>query len=217
MMKLTIDLIFLIVAVIVGILTGRRTQPQYLKLLPYFLLLTLLVELVGQWYQERNRNNTLLFNLYSVTEFFFFSYFFSKAIPGNRYKKNIAWVKYILATICLVNIFLLQGPNVFHTYTFSLGCLIMVLLGLFYFYQLFHSDSMVNLLQEPAFWISIAVIFFFVCSISLLGALNNIASLPKMVINNLEKILMLVNCFFYLILTFAFLCQLTRRKRSSSL
>jgi len=200
----------------VGLITFRKTNGLYLKLFPFFLLLTLLVELGGELYQKSGQNNLILFNLFTVVEFAFYTYFFREVIPGTRIKKKINGILYLLPFLCLVNIFIVQGLNVFHTYTYSAGCLVMVGLGITYFYQLFKSTERVSLLHEPAFWVSIGIIFFFTCSVSVIGVLNYISLLPRLIRVNLQKILLLVNAFFYLFFIIAFLCQINTRKSLSS-
>lgn len=216
MAYLSIDLIVLLPAILIGLITFRKKHTLYLKIFPFFLLLILLVELGGQLLQEKGLNNTLLFNLFSVIEFFFFTYFFREVIPNPRIKKIITTISYLLPLLCLADIFLIQGPHIFHTYTYIIGCLVMVGLGITYFYHLFNSTERVDLLHEPAFWISIGIIFFFICSVSVVGSFNYISILPKLIRVNLQKILLLVNTFFYLIFIIAFLCQINILKSSSN-
>jgi hypothetical protein len=212
MFHLTTDLIVLITAIIVGLLTLRKSHPLYLKLLPFFLMLILGVELYGELHQKEGQNNIFIFNLLSVAEFFFFNFFFYQVIPVISTRKSINTIGLVLIACCLLNIFFLQGKYVFHTYTYIAGCLAMVTFGVIYFYQLFNSQTRLNLLREPSFWINIGIIFFFVSSVSVIGTLNYISIMPKAIRINLKQILLLVNAFFYLTFIFAFLCKINIRK-----
>ncbi len=58
----------------------------------------------------------------------------------------------------LLNIYFVQ-VNVFPPTTYSLGCLLIVGICIYYFYELFHLPSSVNLLREPAFWICTGLLF----------------------------------------------------------
>lgn len=217
MMYFRIDLVILVAAILTGFSTYTKNKAPYLYFMPFFLFLTLLVELSGHLFEKRGQNNLPLYNLFSVVEFSFFTYFFKEVMPANKVKKIITLIQYLLPVGCLVNIFLIQGIHVFHTYTYVMGCIVMVGLGMHFFYQLFSMTDKKDLLKEPSFWISIAVLFFFICSVSLIGAFNYVAFLPDILRNNLRKILVIVNSFFYFIFIVAFLCQINIRKSLSRL
>jgi hypothetical protein len=216
MIHLSIDLKVLIAAIPLGFLTMRKSNPLYLNIFPFFLMLTLSVELIGELMQGPGHNNLLLFNLYTIIEFCFYLWFFKTVITGTRMQKLIRLLLYSLPIICFINIFFIQGPAVFHTYTYSLSCLIMVGLGITYFYRLFEQTGKVNILREPSFWISIGIIFFFTSSVSVIGVINYISTLPKATSLLLQKIFLMVNAFFYLLLIIAFLCKINFRKSLSS-
>lgn len=133
MLDLSIDLIILFVAVPMGLLTIKKTYPLYLKLLPFFLLLTLSVELVAQQFMENGQNNLWIYNFYSIIEFVFYTYFFRMVIPDKKIKKALGYVLYLLPVILLGNIFFIQGVMAFHTYTYALASLTMIALGIIYF------------------------------------------------------------------------------------
>jgi len=214
MIHLTIDLIVLTISVLIGFYATNRKSPVYLRLIPYFLSITLLVELVGQYFQKRNINNVIIFNIYAPVEFLFLAYFFGQVIPNRNIQKKINQLGFVVPLLCLINIFFIQGAHVFNTYTFLLGSLEMILLGIIYFYQLFKSSINVVLLKEPPFWICIGIIFFSTCSVTLVGSSNYIALLPKMILRNMNQILLMVDTFFYLMFIIAFLCQIQVRSSS---
>lgn len=212
----TIDLTVLFICTLTGFLVLRKNDPKYLVLFPYFLLLILIVELTGEFTGKKGINNLILYNLFSVIEFAFFIYFFSRVVPNEKIRRVIAKAGYLLPLVCLVNIFFIQGTNVFNTYTFMAGCVSMIILSIIYYYQSFNHATGVNRLREPSFWINTGIIFFFVCAISSTGALNSIAVLPAVVRKNIRQILFAVNAIFYLTFLIAFLCQINIRKSSSS-
>lgn len=216
MLDLSVDQIVLFVAVPVGLLTIKKNDPLHLKLFPFFLLLTLSVELVGQQFRLKGQNNVWLYNFYSVVEFVFYTYFFRTVIPGKKIKKALNYVLYILPLICLSNIFFIQGIMVFHTYTYSLASLTMVTLGVIYFFKLFNDTREYSLLRDPSFWMGIAIVFFFISSISVIGVLNYVSTLPRNVSMLLQAIFLWLNAFYYLLFIIAFLCKTNILKSSHS-
>jgi ABC-type transport system involved in cytochrome c biogenesis permease subunit len=213
MSRITIDFIVLAIAIVIGFFYLKKDKP-YLKIFPFFLLLTLAVELTGQYFQKPGQSNLILFNFFSVLEFCFYIYFFRESIPGERIRKRINIILYLTPVVCLLNIFLVQGTNQFHTYTYSAGCLLMVALGITYFYRLFKTEEQIDLLREPSFWISIGIIFFFICTLSMLGVINYVGQLPMSIRANIKSIIKLINAFFYLFFIIGFLCRNTRRSSS---
>ncbi len=216
MPKLSGDLIVLFIAILVGFATRKRTHKLYHSLLPYFLLLTLMVEVYGLIYHRKGENNVPVFNFFSVIEFSFFLYFYHHVIRHPKLRKTILILEFLLPAACLFNIFFYQGFYVFHTITYTIGSGVMIALGVMYIYQLFTHSERINLLKEPSFWICIAVIFFFTSSITLIGAFNYVSLLPDILRFNLQKILKAVNIFFYLIFTISFLCSIPTRKSLSN-
>lgn len=212
MPKLRIDLVVLFITILLGFITNNRKRDNYQKIFPYFLVLILSVEFVGALFQRKNQNNLLLFNLFTVVEFSFYALFFRKIMPAKATKKIINWVLFTIPLASLINIFLIQGPTVFHTYTYSIGSLTLAVLGLTYFFQLFKDKDRGNSFRDPSFWISVGILFYSICSISIIGILNYISFFSKSIRSNMQHILVGINTIFYLILIIAFLCKITHRK-----
>ena len=211
------DLIALSVAIPVGMITYRKSNPGYLRIFPFFLLLTLLTELLGELYQDPGKNNIIIFNLFTILEFSFYLFFFKSVIPSNSIKKAISITQIFLPIICLVNVFFIQGRNVFHTHTYTISCIVMVVYGIIYFYQLFNQEKKINLLREPAFWVSIDIVFFFISAFSIMGALNYISTLSHKMSYLLQSVFHMLNVLFYCLFIIAFLCQKNILKSSPRL
>ncbi|MCW3116295.1 MAG: hypothetical protein JWM28_377 [Chitinophagaceae bacterium] len=211
-MRFTFDLIILLAAIITGGITFKKSNPPYIKILPFFLLLIFVVEMYGQFISKAGHNNTWLYNLLSVVEFTYFLYFFLSTATRPSARKILRILLVGFPLLCLVNIFFFQGQHVFHTYTYGLGAILMVLLGVAYFYQLFKASFNVNLPRLPAFWISTAVIFFFTCSVSILGTINYVSVLSEQVIKTSQNLLLTVNSLYYILFIISFICQTNTRK-----
>ncbi len=216
MQYLTFDKLTLLLAVITGFVFTRRSDRPALQTFPYFLLLELLVGILGRYLSLHQKNNLIFYNLFALVQFSYYTWFFISADPV---KKTTAWLKpiqYILPMLMLANTFLIQGPFVFNTYSFTAGCLLMVVLGCRYFYRVFKSPVHINLLRQPSFWVTVGVIFYFVSTVTMLGLANTLSKLPRNTRSLLQTILFTVNVLFYLLLIIAFTCRINRRKSLSS-
>jgi hypothetical protein len=112
----------------------------------------------------------------------------------------------------LMNFLLVQHSSEFQSMTYALGCLLIVICCIYYFWELFQQKASVQLTRQPAFWICSGLLFYYACTFPLLGLINFVGSFPKIIIQNLFQILNILNVFLYLSFTIAFLCRLKIRK-----
>ena len=78
MIHITFDIIVLIISILVGLFIIGPKSKLYLRVFPYYLILTLLAELIGHYYQKRGINNVIIYNIYAPIQFFFLAYFFGQ-------------------------------------------------------------------------------------------------------------------------------------------
>jgi len=182
-----------------------------------FLLLNLLLEVASNIIAYYTINNQLLGSLSTVLDFTFYFFLLREIVHGAKAKNLFRLFLIVYPVVALINIFFIQGPRVFHTVTYSLGCLLVVACCIYYFWELFQQSHSVSLSREPAFWICSGLLFYFACSFPIYGLTNYLMkALPTVILQNLYIILILVNIFLYLSFTIAFLCRLKPRKSMSS-
>jgi hypothetical protein len=217
-MHLNLDIKILIITSFVSLFTVYRKQnAAYLFYFPFFLFLTVCVEITGTWLGQNHKPNTLLYDLFTVILFPFYFHFFSQVIHFPAIQKKIKLILFFFPVLSLVDIFFIQGPGVFNTYTYSLGALLIVIMGVIYFFQLFNTNQNTNLLREPAFWIITGLLFSFATSLSLLGVINYVSTLSKNTISLLFKLLSFVNTILYILYIIAFICRLSIRKSTPNI
>ncbi|MES2002885.1 MAG: hypothetical protein V4450_00085 [Bacteroidota bacterium] len=212
MSYLRIDLFFLFIATSLGFITIRSANRRYQYLLPFFLLLTLSVEMVGILFQKKGQNNLALFNLFSTAEFFFFTLFFYEVLENRAIQKTVGILLYVLPLACLINIFFIQGLRTFHTYTFASGSMIMVALSIVSFSQIYRKPEIQHPIRHPSFWVTCAILFFFSTSVSIIGIFNYVAVLSKQMVHLSKIFLLSIDCIFYFLFIIAFICQKNFRK-----
>src|ERR1700754_4588483 len=149
----------------------QREKEPYLRLFPLFLLVNLITETLSDYLAFHALNNVLLNNISSCLVFVFYLYTLRWIIRSPKLKNVIFYIIPAYLTISLINIFLVQMV-VFHSMTYSLGCLLIVTFCIFYFWELFQRTHSVNLLRQPAFWICSGLLFYYACSFPLYGLLN---------------------------------------------
>lgn len=195
----------------------NNRKVEYLKLFPFFLLTTLLVELYAGYLSYRGKSNTLLYNIFSTIEFVFYILILREIIINKKAKKVVLYLSVFYPLTALINIFFIQKPIAFHSITYSLGCLIVVGLSIYYFYELFKLPRIGKLNNNPAFWICTALLFFYCCTFPLISLSNfwSNSAVWKTLEKTYNSINYLLNIFLYTLFSISFLCSIKIRKSIS--
>lgn len=187
----------------------------YLRLFPFFLLLTVLVISFGYYLYAHHENNSIIYNFFTSFEFCFYFFILHRIIQKRLAKKIIFAILCLYPVTALINIFFVQGIASFHSITYALGCFLIVTICIYYFFELFQISHSINLAKQPAFWICSGLLFFYACSFPIFGLANFLRALPYVIIKNLETIIDILNIFLYSSFTIAFLCRPRTRKSMS--
>ncbi len=183
-----------------------------LRYFPVFLLLSFIVEYISWKMGNTSQNNIFIYNLFSVFEFIFY-FFFLRSIINHFYtKKIILYAIIVYLILALLNIFFIQGKNTFHTYTYILGSLFIVILCIVYFNFLFRFTKSESLVRDPLFWIVTGLLFSFTFSLPVLGINNFVIKMPSRFYRILGFMIDFMNISLYLLFTIGFLCRINIRK-----
>ncbi|HEY4287752.1 MAG TPA: hypothetical protein VGN00_11685 [Puia sp.] len=187
-------------------------RERYLRHFSVFLLVNCLMDTATNISALNAADNVFLNNLVQMFVIAFQIYLLREIVQGAKAKKVFLYFLLTYLLLSLTNFFLVQKTGVFNTMTFSLGSLFIVSACIYYFWELFQLRSFVNLVRQPAFWICSGLLFYYACSFPLTSLLNFIHALPKVILQNLFIIFILLNIFLYLSFTIAFLCRLKTRR-----
>ena len=193
-----------------------KTSFNYLKLFPPYLLATMIAESLGSYLGYIGKNNLALYNFFSTFEFCFYLWVINLIIINRKMKKVIRATMVFYAFAAIINILFIQKMKMFHTVTYSLGCLLIVSFCIYYFLELFRLPKSVELKNNPAFWICSGLLFYYCCGFPLFGLINFVNALPKLIIKNFQTIVTIMNIFLYSLFTIAFLCRIKTRKYTLS-
>lgn len=167
-----------------------------IKMLPVFLVICVFFEIWALIEDYRIRNNVYVYNFYTVFQFLFYLYFLQKVLNDIRVIKAVKVTMILYPTLCLINFLFIQ-KNQFHSYTFCLGCLLIITLCIYYFLGLFHSPTYIHLFNNPTFWIISGLMFYYTCSFPLFGMLNYMAAIPKELIPIMAPAFPILNVLLY--------------------
>lgn len=214
LLKMPVYQILILVSFIASLIciSAKPNRIAPLIFFPFFLFLSFAVEYYGEKLSNRNINTTNLYNFFTFFEFVFYIVFFMYLFPGSATKKKMGVVLVIYFVVTAINIFFFQGRKVFHTYTYMLGCLIVVILSISYFYYLLRFPETGTLAKNPYFWIVAGLMFFYTCTFALFGLNNFIAETIRQYTANLFIIQDILNMLLYTSFTIGFLCKVNTRK-----
>jgi len=207
---------FIVVSFLVSLSVYFKSKGSYLylKLFPPFLLTTLIIEAFGSYLYSIGKNNLTLYNFFTAFEFLFYFWVISLVINNINMKRIIRTTAILYFFIAVINTLFIQKMKTFHTITYSLGCLLVVLFCIYYFLELFRIPQSVKLKNNPAFWICSGLLFFYCCGFPLYGLINYWSDISKLVVRNFGEIVTILNIFLYTLFTIAFLCIRTPKYTS---
>jgi hypothetical protein len=207
---------FILVCFIVSFINYfSKGAPLYLKLFPVFLFLVLVCEYLGYIMKYRHQNNLYLYNIIIIIEFLFYLFFFYSVYRVSTAKKTVIALMIAYLAGALINMIFIQGMKVFHTYSYMIGCLLVIAGSIYYFLQLFRYPQTGSIMRDPAFWIASALLFYYACVLPVYGILNYISSMSRYFNHTLRFIINFMNILLYSLFTLAFLCKLSIRKSMS--
>ena len=153
-------------SLVICLLLYKTLKSSNLKYFLPFLVLTIIVELLGHWLMGKGIRNYLMFNLFTSTEFIFYTFLFYKNFKLTGFKKVALFFIPFYITCVTINLIFIQGPNNFHTYTFLLGSFFIVTFCCLYFYESVLPDYLDNALtKQPFFWVCTGLLLFYLGSV----------------------------------------------------
>ncbi|MCG2614435.1 hypothetical protein LZZ85_09095 [Terrimonas sp. NA20] len=192
-----------------------KPSMRYLKLFPPFLLVTTSIETFGFYQASIGKSTVLLYNFFSVFEFCFYFYVISLLITNLKVKRAVLITVFLYAIAACINILFIQGVKMIHTFTYSIGCLLIVAFCIYYFFELFRLPKSVKLQSNPAFWICTGLLFYYCCGFPLYGLFNYLMQISVLLVRNFFTIITILNIFLYSLFTIGFLCIIRTRKYTS--
>lgn len=204
---------FIALSSIAGFIALKQKRiSRHLWLFPFFLVLTLVVEIAGWQLSMKAQNNADLYNFFSLAASTYYMSLIMEVVYSRRARKVILWIMTVYVIISLINILFIQKIDAFHTMTYSIGCFLIVVISIYFFYELLRVPRSIDLKKEPAFWIVAGLLFFYICTLPILGVLNYLFSIPGVIARSLEQIIMILNVLLYSLFTIGFLCRISFRK-----
>lgn len=204
--------LILISGVVSALVYLQKGYPLYLKLFSAYLLITFFADFIGGWRSDKGLPTVTLYNYYTSFQFVFLFWMLHFIIKSQTIKKMLTHNLWFYPLLVILNKLFLQKGLQFHSITYSLGALFIVIATITYFFELFQLDKPVKLIYEPVFWICSGLLFFYACTFPLYALTNLFNSPSNIIIKNISSIISIMNILLYSSFIIAALCRIRIRK-----
>lgn len=209
-------LVLLIVCTVTGIVCTRRSKFTFspIKLLPWFILLTLISELIALGFAIKFGNNHKVYNIYQIVQFGFFSYILTLMIANNGVRKLLIGLSVLFTVFAILNLAFIQGMAQFNTVNYFGGDVIISFFSGYSLSELFKKTVTESPIRKPYFWVGSSLLVLNSCMIPLMLPATLNIRFTKGETHILYTLIMLVNYISYTMFTIAFLNYYKNNKGS---
>lgn len=171
------------------------------------LLLANILELYGEYTAQRKINNVLVYNIFFVYgETLQMFWFLHSLIDQKNVKKLIRLASAFFFVWGVIFTSFIQNLETFHSNSFSIGSLLIILCCIYFFLSFFFNDRFINesLVLNPLFWITTFIFFFYSTTFLYFSAFNLLSDLDKNLIVFLAYLKRIMAVIMYLGMGLAF-------------
>lgn len=157
-----IFLYFEIAAFIYGLIYYKHIKKTKFSKLVWLIGIVVLAEFIGT-YQRRILHvpNVQVYNIATLVEFILYGLIFKEIYISKKWSWFSKYFILVYPILWLINITLIQGFQVFHTYTMSLGSFSMIIMACFYFINIIQNEEKIDLMKSGSFWFATGILIFY--------------------------------------------------------
>jgi hypothetical protein len=210
-------LVLLVVCIVIGFYCTRGLKKTFLhiKLLPWFLLFTLITELVALLWAYKIGSNYCVYNVYIVSEVCFFTYMLHRMIENSRMRKLLVCILIAYVIFAPISNFLILGIRKFNMISFIAGGIFLSFFSGYSLNELFKKAIAVSPFKTPEFWVAGSILVLNSCLIPLVLPSALGLHFTRGEGRTITFLISLVNFIAYPMLIMAFLYQNKNNKRYS--
>ncbi|MEO6903395.1 MAG: hypothetical protein ABI315_09585 [Bacteroidia bacterium] len=209
---LFIAISFEIATFIVSVIYSKTLIKNKLSTFPYFLLFILLGEITGILLGKIYHKNIAFYNIFTSLQMAYYLVLIHKSINSLKGKRCISFCLLFFIITTLINYFFIQNIDAeLASYTFTIGCLLITIGGVYFFYELLHSDEIENYATYPQFWIILGLFIFYTCNIPYMSVYNYLSKNYLTICNAYFKIIEILSYIMYSFFIIGIVCN--RKKK----
>ena len=219
-----------LIAAVSGTLYLKKNKNSVLKIFVYYLWLTFIVELIGEYSEIMQNNydydwyisfknsvfcsNSWMYNIYSFLAIGMIGVFYSSMMSTNLAKIIIRAVIVIYSLSVLI--FFTTTDAFFYMklpYDLILGTIIICIYVILYFIELMRNDEILEFYKLPSFYVSIGLMLWYICVMPLFIYDEYFKAINTNFVKFRYLLLLIINIFTYLCYAFGFWYALYSNKQ----
>ena len=174
------------IAIPIGVALAKyKVAPREVKILFYFLLVTVVIYLVSTLLALNKISNTAVIHADTVIEALFLLTFFYTIFPHPAARKYILFLVAGFTVFCCINFIFIQGPGHYNSYSRPVEAIIFIALSMFYFWNSGNEAPAGNWTDAPLNWVVSGVLLYFSSAFFLFIFSNLVVSKYNLSINEL--------------------------------
>lgn len=201
----TIFLVFTTTAVSIYLFNKLQKAFKYLSA---FLVFTMLMQIMATYLNLHGYHNLFLFHLYTPIEFIIFSTIFYSISERQPEKNLILYLCISFVVFCIINAFFIESLDSFNSIARGIEGMLAICICIYFFYQLFISETTIDLLKYSFFWLFSGWLIYFSGTFFLYIYFNKSGTTPTYAI--IHSIL-----YIFLNLVYTYVLWLGSRKSTS--
>jgi hypothetical protein len=206
-------LVLLVICFISGIILTWRLKWSLspVKLLPWFVLLTFISEMIALQWNIKYHTNHCVYNIYQVFQFVFYSWALYQMIKNGGIRKLLLFISMGFSIIAISNLCFVQGVHQFNTINFYSGAIILSFFSGYSLNELFRKTAIDSPFKTPDFWIGSSILVLNSCLIPLELPIALSLSFTLREVEIVIGLIMMVNFIAYTLFLISFWRQYKNR------
>jgi hypothetical protein len=194
-------------SVLAPVLSGaiaKIHRQRMLSTIFYLQCLTLIIEIFSWLLAQHNYNNMIIFNLFTLVEFFFIMLFFKIFFDQFSRTKLHFIIMILFFFLVLYTGFISEAFRLFDNLSVSIESIIFIIYSLISFFFIMKNLIYDNLLVAPFFWVNCGILIYFSGNLFYFAFSNYLQKNTEQSLLQLSVIHSIFNILYYVTLTIGF-------------
>jgi hypothetical protein len=161
MQEIIIGSLPMLAAFIIALTRYRKLEPSWLRLFPWFMITTFLLQIWGYLYSlpPERKSNHFIFNTYTFIEYGFYFFILYKAIQATRLKRYVAIAGLVFLVIYCYEILITGSFFVYSPFACNAGNFLILVCCMLYLSEILMAERIIYFFRLPMFWIVTGLMF----------------------------------------------------------
>jgi hypothetical protein len=191
-----------LISCVLAFLFYIQRKPAKWRLFPFYLLAVFLFEMTGRYLAAEPSLlylNPLLFNFISFpAQFLFFFYLYSRDdfFRNNGIQLRVFILVYLVAVVTDA-FFFRNKVYFFHSFSYSIGTILLLVVLIQYFYRLSTSDKILYFSRDSMFWFSLGLFIYYIGTMPYWAIRNVLVYQHRTLFINYSIVVLLLDILMY--------------------